>query len=69
MRRRRRFLQLLSNLGTTDYREFTALVNEYYANPERVMERLEAAEPTGEDVTLGGRSGVDDEGVEVDGGG
>ena len=69
MRRRRRFLQLLSNLGTTDYREFTALVNEYYANPERVMERLEAAEPTGEDVTLGGKSWVDDEGAEVDGGG
>ncbi|WP_394354591.1 type II/IV secretion system ATPase subunit [Halobellus salinus] len=69
MRRRRRFLQLLSNLGTTDYRAFTALVNEYYTNPERVMDRLEAAGPTGEDATLGGKSVIGDEGARVDGGG
>jgi len=68
MRRRQRFLQLLSDLGTTDYREFTALVNEYYADPERVMERLEAAEPATDDATVGG--GIyDDEGVGADGGG
>ncbi|ESS07230.1 MAG: hypothetical protein A07HB70_00504, partial [uncultured archaeon A07HB70] len=26
-----------------DYRRFTALVNEYYADPDRVMDRLEGA--------------------------
>ena len=40
--RRERFLEILSELGITDYRTFTALVNEYYADPERVMDRLEA---------------------------
>ncbi|WP_255310199.1 type II/IV secretion system ATPase subunit [Halorubrum sp. SD626R] len=42
IRRRERFLELLRGLGITDYRTFTALVNEYYADPERVMDRLEA---------------------------
>ena len=69
MRRRQRFLRLLSELGTTDYREFTALVNEYYANPERVMDRLEAAEPTEGGVNVGGAGIYDDGGVGVDGGG
>ncbi|MFO8114724.1 MAG: type II/IV secretion system ATPase subunit [Halorubrum sp.] len=41
VRRRERFLELLRDLGITDYRAFTALVNEYYADPERVMDRLE----------------------------
>ena len=41
IRRRERFLSLLLELGIADYRTFTALVNEYYADPERVMERLE----------------------------
>ncbi len=41
VRRRERFLELLRGLGVTDYRAFTALVNEYYADPERVMDRLE----------------------------
>jgi flagellar protein FlaI len=40
-RRRQRFLELLRRLGVADYRRFTALVNEYYADPDRVMERLE----------------------------
>ncbi|MFB6303294.1 MAG: type II/IV secretion system ATPase subunit [Haloferacaceae archaeon] len=40
-RRRQRFLELLRRLGIADYRRFTALVNEYYADPERVMARLE----------------------------
>ena len=67
VRRRERFLQLLADLGTTDYREFTALVNEYYVDPERVMDRLEAADPATEDADPG--PGVyDDEGVGVDGG-
>ncbi|MFC7324216.1 type II/IV secretion system ATPase subunit [Halorubrum rutilum] len=42
IRRRERFLELLRALGITDYRTFTALVNEYYADPERVMDRLDA---------------------------
>jgi flagellar protein FlaI len=42
IRRRERFLQLLRELGITDYRTFTALVNEYYADADRVMDRLEA---------------------------
>jgi flagellar protein FlaI len=41
VRRRERFLELLSALGIDDYRTFTALVNEYYADPDRVMERLD----------------------------
>ncbi|TKX59960.1 type II secretion system protein [Halorubrum sp. SS7] len=41
VRRRERFLELLSALGIDDYRTFTALVNEYYADPGRVMERLD----------------------------
>ncbi|OYR39008.1 type II secretion system protein [Halorubrum sp. Ib24] len=40
IRRRERFLELLRALGITDYRTFTALVNEYYADPDRVMNRL-----------------------------
>ena len=59
MNRRKRFLRLLVDLGTTGYREFTALVNEYYVDPERVMERLERAE---ENAT-----GVDDATVDPDG--
>ncbi len=41
MNRRERFLELLGELGVTGYRRFTALVNEYYADPDRVMEKLE----------------------------
>jgi flagellar protein FlaI len=41
IRRRERFLELLLELDIADYRTFTALVNEYYADPGRVMERLE----------------------------
>ena len=41
IRRRERFLELCRRLGVGDYRQFTALVNEYYADPERVMDRLE----------------------------
>ncbi|MFC5279589.1 type II/IV secretion system ATPase subunit [Halorubrum rubrum] len=39
--RRERFLELLSALGVNGFRRFTALVNEYYADADRVMERLE----------------------------
>jgi len=37
---RKRFLQFLSNQGVSDYRRFTAMVNKYYADKERVMERI-----------------------------
>ncbi|MFA1610195.1 type II/IV secretion system ATPase subunit [Halobellus rubicundus] len=68
MNRRKRFLRLLVDLGVTDYREFTALVNEYYANPERVMERLEGLHDDSEagdgdvgDVTASVGAEVDDD--------
>jgi flagellar protein FlaI len=38
---RQRFLELLRERGITDYRRFTALVNEYYASPDETMDRLE----------------------------
>ncbi|CDK39836.1 type II/IV secretion system ATPase subunit [Halorubrum sp. AJ67] len=41
VRRRERFLELLSALGIDDYRTFTALVNEYYADADRVMDKLD----------------------------
>ena len=44
IRDRERFLQFLQKRGITDYRAFTALVNEYYAHPDRVMERVESAD-------------------------
>jgi flagellar protein FlaI len=69
IRRRQRFLQLISDVGTTDYREFTALVNEYYADPERVMDRLEDAKSTAGDAGIGSTSGIYGEGVGADGGG
>ncbi|RDI70956.1 type II/IV secretion system ATPase subunit [Halopelagius longus] len=40
VRRRERFLRLLAEMDVADYRRFTALVNEYYADPERAMRRL-----------------------------
>jgi len=44
LRDRRRFLTALQDRGITDYRRFTALVNEYYADSERVLERIEAVD-------------------------
>jgi len=41
IRNRRQFLTTLQDRGITDYRQFTALVNEYYADPDRVLERIE----------------------------
>ncbi|WP_299333296.1 type II/IV secretion system ATPase subunit [Haloplanus sp.] len=40
LRDRRRFLAALQDRGITDYRRFTALINEYYADPDRVLERI-----------------------------
>jgi len=39
-RDRKRVLQYLVEQDITDYREFTAVVNEYYAHPDRVMSRV-----------------------------
>ncbi|WP_396613139.1 type II/IV secretion system ATPase subunit [Haloferax sp. S1W] len=44
LRRRERFLQYLLEKGVSDYRRFTALINEYYADADEVMERVEADE-------------------------
>jgi flagellar protein FlaI len=44
LRDRRRFLTALREQGITDYRQFTALVNEYYADPDRVLERIDDLE-------------------------
>jgi flagellar protein FlaI len=43
LRNRRQFLTTLRDRDITDYRRFTALVNEYYADPERVLERIGTA--------------------------
>ncbi|MFB6096001.1 MAG: type II/IV secretion system ATPase subunit [Haloferacaceae archaeon] len=42
LRNREAFLEYLRERGITDYRQFTALVNEYYAHPEEVIERMES---------------------------
>jgi len=43
LRNRRRFLEYLRQEGVTDYRRFTAMVNKYYADPDRVIERIDEA--------------------------
>ncbi|MFW5911159.1 MAG: type II/IV secretion system ATPase subunit [Halolamina sp.] len=50
IRNRERFLEFLLARGITDYRSFTALINEYYAHPDRVMDRVESADV---DLTAG----------------
>jgi flagellar protein FlaI len=42
LRRRERFLTHLIERDVSDYRRFTALVNEYYADADRAMARFEA---------------------------
>ncbi|ELZ91540.1 type II secretion system protein [Haloferax mucosum ATCC BAA-1512] len=44
LRRRKQFLQYLLDKGVSDYRRFTALINEYYADSDDVMARVEADE-------------------------
>ncbi|ELZ39168.1 type II/IV secretion system ATPase subunit [Halorubrum tebenquichense] len=61
VRRRERFIELLSALGINDYRTFTALVNEYYADPERVMDKLDERAAAADDVDAD--SLTDEEGV------
>ena len=41
VRDRKRVLQYLRERGVTDYRRFTAMVNEYYAHPERVLDAID----------------------------
>ncbi|WP_435143903.1 type II/IV secretion system ATPase subunit [Halobaculum sp. P14] len=54
MRDRQRFLEHLRDRNVTDYRRFTALVNEYYADSDRVMDRIEAeADDLDADVDTG----------------
>jgi flagellar protein FlaI len=43
LQNRRRFLRYLQSEGITDYRRFTAMINTYYADPERMMERIDSA--------------------------
>ena len=42
LRDRQRFLRYLREQGVTDYRKFTAMVNKYYADKERVMDGIDA---------------------------
>ncbi|ELZ47914.1 type II secretion system protein E [Halorubrum coriense DSM 10284] len=65
VRRRERFLELLSALGIDDYRTFTALVNEYYADPDRVMDRLDERAAAADGVAATDRAD-DDDGVRTD---
>ncbi|QIB73645.1 type II/IV secretion system ATPase subunit [Halogeometricum borinquense] len=68
VRRRERFIWSLVELGIDDYRQFTALVNEYYADADRVMDRLEsevdAEIPTERDERDGLSVGVNEPHVE-----
>ncbi|WP_276282176.1 type II/IV secretion system ATPase subunit [Halorussus caseinilyticus] len=41
LRDRKRVLQYLREQGVTDYRRFTAMINEYYSHPERVLDTIE----------------------------
>jgi len=41
VRNRKRVLQYLRERGVSDYRRFTAMVNEYYAHPERVLDAVD----------------------------
>jgi flagellar protein FlaI len=44
LRRRRAFLEFLKRRGVTQYQQFTAMVNRYYAAPDEVMNRIEEAD-------------------------
>ncbi len=41
LRDRERVLQYLRERGVSDYRRFTAMINEYYSHPERVLDTIE----------------------------
>jgi flagellar protein FlaI len=52
MRNRRQVLSFLQQKGISDYRQFTALINEYYAHKQRVLDRIEDDNSVDE-VTVG----------------
>jgi hypothetical protein len=43
------FLSTLREVGVTNYQRFTALVNAYYADPERTLDRLGVGSPADPD--------------------
>lgn len=46
IRDRRRVLSYLQQKGISDYRQFTALINEYYADKDRVLDRIDDDDST-----------------------
>ena len=69
LRRRRRFLAFLQERGISQYEQFTAMVNRYYAVPEDVMDRIEAAEADGRvDLDVGAAVASAPEETELQGG-
>lgn len=42
IRNRQKVLQYLTNKDVTDYRRFTAIINEYYADKEAVLDRIDS---------------------------
>ncbi len=55
---RERFLEYLQRNGITDYRRFTALVNEYYTDSARILETIADASDDATDSVDGGDVGV-----------
>ncbi len=47
LQQRSQVLQHLVDQGVTDYRRFTAIVNEYYANKQAVLDRIDAIDTDG----------------------
>jgi flagellar protein FlaI len=41
LRNRRRFLRYLRDQAVTDYRRFTAMINEYYTDPDRALDLID----------------------------
>ncbi|WP_435553166.1 type II/IV secretion system ATPase subunit [Natrinema sp. CGMCC1.2065] len=70
---RKQFLEYLRENGISDYRRFTAMVNEYYSDTASVLERIGvesrleaedgADEGYGDENRTGGEDGLADEGV------
>jgi len=57
LQRRQQFLETLQDERVTDYRRFTALVNQYYADPEATLDRL--AEATDQPIEREPTSGAE----------
>ena len=58
LRRRRRFLEYLRDREITQYQQFTAMVNRYYAAPDRVMEQIADADRDAADAGAGAGAGT-----------